>query len=260
MATEEEIERQRVAFWPEVEWLPWKQAIGEADVVLVSAFDESHAKQTLEACQELLVGKVLVDCTKSNFPAQFIGEERANTKALLRYVSKVTDRAMRGSLSPFDNFMGAVFAPIGWVSDMIPRVTRVQEGADNGEDEPSGSSLVIELVHNLLDQAIIGFSHSEKSVTLSQSRPLGPYSDEDTQRYAWLYSSIRNRLKIMADLNPILYQHPVQGIIRHIKAKDETTGESQEHRLRVYFDDRCADPFCRIEMDRTSPLTPAKTL
>jgi hypothetical protein len=133
MATEEEIDRERrdqVKLCPqgtplaEVEWLPWKQAIGEADVVLVGAFDELHAKQTFEACQGLLVGKVLVDCTQSEFPARCIGSETAHSRATLRYVRKVTDKAKQGLFTPSDTFAYMLFSPHHWITDQMRRMAK----------------------------------------------------------------------------------------------------------------------------------------
>jgi hypothetical protein len=91
------------------------------------------------------------------------------------------------------------------------------------------------------------------SLTLSQSRPLGPFGTEDSINdltEVGNFLEMSNRLKVLADLNPVLYQEPVTATLT-VTVKDGATGAPRDQKLRLYFDDRCADPFCRIEMDQT---------
>jgi hypothetical protein len=90
------------------------------------------------------------------------------------------------------------------------------------------------------------------SLTLSQSRPLGPFGTEDFNNdlaEGGNFFEMSNRLKVLADLNPVLYQEPVTATLT--VTVEGSNGEPRIEKLRLYFDDRCADPFCRIEMDQT---------
>lgn len=96
------------------------------------------------------------------------------------------------------------------------------------------------------------------SLTLRQSQPLGPLGTDADNRIASYYD-ISNRLKVLADLNPVRYREPVTATLT-VSVEDGATGEPCNERLRLYFDDRCADPFCRIEMDQTSSPTSATSV
>ncbi len=116
-----------------------------------------------------------------------------------------------------------------------------------------------ELVASLLSLYVRCRGEKLPSLTLSQSRPLGPFgTDDDNRNHAktGLFFQMANRLKVSANLNPVRYQEPVTATLT-ITLEDEATGEPRNEKLRLYFDDRCADPFCRIEVDQTSSPTSA---
>jgi len=115
-------------------------------------------------------------------------------------------------------------------------------------------SLMAAMLDSLLRLYVIGRCEALPSLTLSQSKPMGEFSTDDDNRdhaKAGLYHQMTNRLKVLANLNPVLYQQPVTATLI-VTIENEATGELRDERLRLYFDDRAADPFCRIEIDHAS--------
>ncbi len=128
-----------------------------------------------------------------------------------------------------------------------------QKGAEAAFDD-EGASFVTEYVDGLLQKYIACHHEDVPSLTLSQSQPSGLFgTDRDNKDLAraGMFFQISNRLKVLAGLNPVCYQEPVEATLT-VAVQDGATGEPRNEKLRLFFDDRCDDPFCRIEMDQTS--------
>ena len=115
-------------------------------------------------------------------------------------------------------------------------------------------SMVVQIVYETLMKFVISAEKGgSDSLILRKSQPLGlltPLLPAEERLEMDIFPDICNRLKIMAGLNPVVYREPVRGNITLGLPRDQTTDVLREISLSVHFDDRCEDPYCRIEQDR----------
>ena len=123
--------------------------------------------------------------------------------------------------------------------------------------EPSErGSMVMQIVDETLIKFVISVENGgSDSLILRKSQPLGlltPLLPAEERLVMDIFPDICNRLKILAGLNPVVYREPVRGnmTLSFILPREQTAGAPREVSLSVYFDDRCEDPYCRIEQDR----------
>jgi len=118
----------------------------------------------------------------------------------------------------------------------------------------SRGQLIAAMLDSLLRLYVLNSRDALPSLTLSQSQPMGPFGTDSNSHdaaKAGVFLQMSNRLKVLAGLNPVRYQEPVEATLT-ITVEDGATGEPRNEKLRLYFDDRVPDPFCRIEMAQTS--------
>jgi len=119
----------------------------------------------------------------------------------------------------------------------------------------SRGQLIAAMLDSLLKLYVLNSRDALPSLTLSQSQPMGPFgtdsNSQDDAAKAGVFLQMSNRLKVLAGLNPVRYQEPVEATLT-ITVEDGATGELRNEKLRLYFDDRVPDPFCRIELDQAS--------
>ena len=113
---------------------------------------------------------------------------------------------------------------------------------------------VAAMLDSLLRLYVLNSRDALPSLTLSQSQPMGPFGTDSNSQdaaKAGVFLQMSNRLKVLANLNPVRYQEPVEATLT-VTVEDGATGEPRNEKLRLYFDDRAPDPFCRIELDQAS--------